>query len=716
MLVRYTDNKSAFPMFCLLSVFLPLTTYAQQNSVIEEIVVTAEKRTSTVQETAIAITAYSDEMLELRGIESLEDLQFSAPNLVISENSQSPVSYAYIRGVGSDQLVAGFDPGVAYHVDGVYVGQPSSMPGDMWDLERVEVLRGPQGTLYGRNTTGGSINVITKDPTTEFAAFGDLTVGNYGRQRFRGVVNGGSDAAAFRLSFIQDEDDGYQDNQIGSDGDQTDYSSIRGKAKFALGDRGELVLSAQRFQNDGRMSQRRREPFGPVELAPGFVLNVYDGAIPNSTNPRKVAKNHPEELDLTNEVFSARLTIEFEKFSLVSITGKISNDWFQTSDIDMSSNAVQYQDWTMETDQLTQEIQLVSNGDGPLDWIVGVFYFDEDLETDYKFEDNSIAGFTFFNGGDLETRSKAIFAQLSYDLRDTGSPYRVNAGLRWTEDEKEVVEYQRIPQFGVNLAAPMKRDWSEVSGKIGLDWFVDDKTLAYASYSRGYKGGGFSIGQFDAFDPEIVNAYEIGWKTQLMDQRAQVNMSLFYNDYKDLQVNFLLFTSFTTDNAAEASIQGLELEGTLLATDNLTLGAMFTWLDAEFDEYQFTPADDLSGQTLNRAPEFTVGLSAQYEWSLGDNGNLLARADYYWQDEVYYRVQNIARHRESSFSTVDLRMIWSSANDQWQVDLFAKNIGDGDNLRGLTVSDGLSTGNSSFESYYPPRTIGLRVGFRTGAK
>ena len=249
---------------------------AESTQTIEEVLVTAEKRASTVQETSVAVTAYTDELLGLRGIDDIEDLQFSAPNLVISHNSQSPVTYAYIRGIGSDQLVAGFDPGVSYHVDGIYVGQPSAMPGDMWDMERVEVLRGPQGTLYGRNTTGGSINVITRDPTEEFEMFGDVTVGNYERLRIRGVINGGTETVAGRLSFILDEDDGYQKNEVGSNGDQTDVTSVRGKLKFALGERGDVVLTAQRLENKGRQSQKRREPFGPVELAPGFVLNVFD--------------------------------------------------------------------------------------------------------------------------------------------------------------------------------------------------------------------------------------------------------------------------------------------------------------------------------------------------------------------------------------------------------------------------------------------------------
>ena len=473
------------------------------------------------------------------------------------------------------------------------------------------------------------------------------------------------------------------------------------------------VLTAQRFENEGRQSQKRREPFGPVELAPGFVLNVYDGALPNPENPRKVAKDHPEELDLENTFLSARVTLNWEHFSLVSITGFVENEWFQTADIDMPSNPVQFQEWNMETEQFTQEIQLVSAGEGASDWILGWFYFDEELDTDYLFEDSSIAGFTFMNGGELETESMAFYGQASYDFREQGAPFRVTGGIRWTKDEKEISEFQQIPQFFVDVAADMEEDWDEVSGKVGIDWFVSDDIMAYFTYSHGYKGGGYSIGQFDVFDPETVDSFELGLKSQFWNDRAQVNVSAFYNDYQDLQVNFLVFTLFTTDNAAEATIGGIEVESTFIVAPNFTINANVTWLDAEFDEYQFSETIDLAGETLNRAPEFTVALSAQYEWSLGDSGSLLARADFYWQDEVFYRVQNIDRHREGSFTTTDLRLMWRSANERWEVDAFAKNVTDEDNQRGLTVSDGLSTGNNSFVTYYPPRTYGVRIGFRT---
>ncbi len=677
------------------------------NQVIEEVLVTAEKRTTSVQDTAIAITAYGREEITLRGLENIEDIQFSAPNLVISHNSQSPVTYAYIRGIGSDQLVAGFDPGVAYHLNGVYIGQPSSMPGDLWDLERIEVLRGPQGTLYGRNTTGGSLNVITRDPTRELDATADVTAGNYGRLRVRGVVGGGiTDRVFGRLSFITDEDDGYQENQTGKDGDQTDYQSIRGKLKFNLSDAGELVLTAQRFENEGRQSQKRREPFESL---------VYEGAIPNPTNPRKIAKDYPEKLDLENDFYSARLTWNFDTVQLVSITGHIQNQWFQTADIDMSNNPVQFQEWAMETEQLTQELQLISTGDGPWEWILGAFYFDEQLTTDYYFEDSSSFGFEFLNGGDLDTESTAFYGQVSYDFRDAGgAPWRVVGGLRQTRDDKTIDEYQMIPDFGVNLADKTSESWDEFSGKLGVDWFIEDDIMAYLTVSRGYKGGGFSIGQFDTYDPETTDSIEVGLKTRFWDQRAQVNVAAFYNDYQDLQVNFLVFTSFTTDNAAEATIKGIEIESTFLPVENLALQANLTLLSAEFDEYQFSEDIDLSGDTLNRAPKSTVALSAQYDMPLGNAGTITTRVDYYWQDDVYYRVQNIPRHKENDFYVVDLRLLWISNDGRWLVDGFAKNVTDEDNQRGLTVSDGLSTGDNSFVTYHPPRTYGVRVGWQFG--
>lgn len=683
-------------------------------SVIEEIIVTAEKRNVNSQETAIAITAYTAETLDLRGISNIEDLQFSTPNLVVSHNSQSPVTYAYIRAIGSDQLVAGFDPGVAYNVDGIYIGQPSSMPGDLWDMERVEVLRGPQGTLYGRNTTGGSINIITQAPQAEFTARADVTVGNYGQRRFRAAVGGGNEVVQGRISVLDDENDGFQENLAGRDGDTTDLTSVRGKLRFALSERGELILTAQRFENKGRQTQKRREPFAPVTLAPGFTLDVYNGAIPNPSNPRKVAKDFPERLDLENTLLAAHFNWDFDALTFRSITGYIENKWFQSADIDMSNNDVQFQEWDMDTEQFSQEFQLLSSGDGPWEWILGAFFFKEELDSNYLFDDNSVAGFTFRNGGDIETQSMALFGQVAYDLRSHDQPFRVVAGLRWTEDEKEIDEFQQIPQFAVDIAGVMKETWEEVTGKLEGDWFVSEDVMAYASYSRGYKGGGYSLGQFDAYDPETVDSFELGLKSQFWNNRAQVNVSAFYNDYQDLQVNFLVFTSFTTDNAAEATIQGLEVESTFLVGENLTLQANVTWLDAEFDKYQFTPAISLDGDTLNRAPEYTAALTAQYDWSLGQTGDLTLRADYYWQDEVYYRVQNIERHKEDSFHTADLRILWNSADQTWLVDVFAKNITDEDNLRGLTVSDGLSTGNNSFVTYYPPRTYGVRVGYQFG--
>jgi iron complex outermembrane receptor protein len=718
-----SHHPCAYQLTAILAVAALVTTVptaaAEQARAIEEVLVTAERREASVQETAIAITAYSFEELELRGIDEIEDLQFSAPNLVISHNSQSPVTYAYIRGIGSDQLVAGFDPGVAYHVDGIYIGQPSSMPVDLWDMERVEVLRGPQGTLYGRNTTGGAINVITKAPSDQFEGTMDVTAGNYDRKRVRGAVAGPlvGDLVSGRLSYIYDKADGFQENYTGDDGDSIDHWALRGKLQFDFTEDLSLTLTGQRFENQGNQTQKRREPFGPADFGGGFVINIFDGAIPNPTDPREVAKDFNEKLDLENDLLSARLEWEFGNMMLVSTTGYISNDWFQSMDIDMSNNPVQFQEWEMETTQFTQEFQLISTSDGPLDWIVGLFWFDEELETDYHFQDSSIAGFNFFNGGDLDTQSWAVYGEASWDFRDSGLPIRLHGGLRYTEDDKDVDEYQIIPEFGLNLAGGMGNTWDEVSGKLGIDWFVNDDIMVYASFSHGYKGGGYSIGQFDEFDPETVDNLEVGIKTQFADGRAQVNAAAFYNDYQDLQVNYLVGTLYLTYNAAEATIQGIEIESTLLVTDQVTIGANFTWLDAEFDSYIFDPGPpvvDLAGDTLNRAPEFTVALTGQYDFSIDGIGNFTARIDYYWQDDVYYRLQNIPRHRADEFDTVDLRFIWTSLDERWTVDAFMKNAGDEDNQRSLTVNDGLSSGSASFVSYYPPKTYGVRLGYTFG--
>jgi iron complex outermembrane recepter protein len=699
--------------------------FAADSPAIEEIIVTAEKRETTAQETSIALTAFDAEQLQLRGIHDITDLQWSVPNLVISPNSQSPVTYAYIRGIGSDQLVAGFDPGVSYHLDGVYVGQPSSMPGDLWDMERVEVLRGPQGTLYGRNTTGGSINVITADPSQDFEMFGDVTAGNYDDIRERFVVSGPlADDISARLAVVNESNDGYQDNKIGHNGDVVDYTSVRGKLRFDLSESANLVLTAQNFQNSGNQSQRRREPFAPAvyDLGPPIgtvTVNIFDGAIPNPKNVREVAKDYREYLDLDNDFLGARLTWDFDggflgPVTLVSNTGYIDNSWAQTADIDQSSNPVQSQRWTMNTNQVTQELRLVSAGKGPWEWIVGAFYFNENLSSDYAFQDSTpLFGFQFFNGGRLKTESSAVFGQVGYDMRDGGLPLKLVVGGRYTSDQKEIDEYQRIPAFLVNRANNDQQQWDEGTGKVELDWFIADDVLGYVTLSHGYKGGGYSLGQFDAYDPEKVDSAEVGLKSQFWSNRAQVNIATFYNDYKDLQVNFLQGISFTTDNAADATIKGVELEAIVLPFDQFTYGLNLTWLSAEFDDYQFTPTINLSGDTLNRAPEYTVSTYAQYDYSMGNRGTITARAQYYWQDDVYYRVQNIDRHKEGAFFTADARLMWTSADQQWTVDAFVQNLTDEDNLRNMTVNDGLASGTpTTFDSYYPPRTYGLRLAWK----
>ena len=717
-------GTSALPNSALPNSALPGTPSksAKAGSHIEDIVVTAEKRESSVQQTAISMTALSDEGLQARGIENIEDLQFFVPSLVISPNSQSPVAYAYIRGVGTDQPVAGFDPGVAYHVDGVYIGQPSSIPGDMWDLERVEVLRGPQGTLYGKNTTGGSINVITKNPSDKFEAGLDLTGGDYARLGVRGMISGPliPDVVNGRLSFISDRNDGYQENKVGRDGDRTHYHSVRGKLLFPFGERGSLVLSAQEFINAGPNTQKRKE---------AFTAPTYAGALPNPSDPREIAKNLRDRLDLNNETFSARFTWDFDFARFVSITGYLNNHWYQQADIDMSSKAIQFQKWRMDTEQRTEEVQLLSRGDGPLNWIVGAFYFDESLNTDYFFQDSTTPpagfGFHFFNGGQLDSTSWAAFAQVGYDMRNAGTPLRIVGGLRYTKDKKDIDEFQRIPDFGIAVAGKMGNQWSEVTGKVEADYFPAEQIMIYGSVSRGYKGGGFSIGQFDSYDPEKENAFEIGAKTQFWNDRAQVNLSAFYSKYDDLQVNFLTVSSLQTDNAAKATIRGIELETQFIPISNLQLGANATVLDATYDKYLFqaptpvignalaSPGIDLKGDTLNRAPKSTVNLNAQYTFSLGENGVLTARVDFYHQDDVYFRVQNIDRHKQGAYHRINARLAWESIDGAWSGEAFIDNIENSDDLRNLFVSDGLSTGNNTFLSYLPPRTWGVRIGWHT---
>jgi iron complex outermembrane receptor protein len=699
---------------------------AEERTLLEEIVVTAERRESTVQESALSITAFSGETLQTRGIEDTEGLHFQVPNLYYSEPGQAGIAQIAIRGIGNENVTAGGDPGVAYHFDGVYLSRPGSALADLWDVERVEVLRGPQGTLYGRNATGGSINVVTRKPTNEFDATADVLYGNYDRIQGRFAIGGAivEDRVMARISGFSNERDGYIKNLVDpqlcpscEDMGAEDSQAVRAHFLVAPGDRWEVLLTAQRFKDTGLrgfttlplQGQRSRgQPDQPR----------FDGATPNPRDVRTIVEDFPERFELNQDIYSARVSWEGEHWTFSSLSSYSELDFLTLIDHDNSDLPLSTQMWNDNTEQRLQEFQVTTNLNSPWQAIVGLFYLEEDVEVEYFFQDVDV--FTFMNGGNYTTRSLAPFANVSYDFAaSAGSdlPLTVTAGVRWTKDRKDGDDFQIIPEFGVDLTKEVDEDWSEVTWDLVAQYYTNADTMIYGSVSRGYKSGGVLVGNFPgAYDPETIIAYETGVKTQIAD-RYRINAAAFYYDYEDLQMFLLEAFGARIDNAASADIRGVEVEVLAEPVDSLTLNLHLTWLDAELQDYvtiddifpQLGP-QDLSGNRPNRAPEFSVGIGAQYSFALGGYGTLTPRIDYYWQDDTYLRPQNLERDQQDAYHRSSARLTWDSADRRWSAQAFVDNIEDDDVVQNLALGSG-SLGYPNNVTLYPPRMYGLRLGW-----
>ncbi len=327
-----------------------------QETLLEEIVVTAERRESTVQDTALSITAFSAESMQARGIQDTQDLHFHVPNFYYSEPGQAGIAQIAIRGIGNENVTAGGDPGVAYHLDGVYLGRPGSALADLWDVERVEVLRGPQGTLYGRNATGGSINVVTKKPTNEFDAVADVLFGNYGRTQGRFAIGGAivEDRLMARLSGYSNERNGYIENLVDpavcpscEDMGAEDARSVRAQLLFTLNDATEVLLMAQQFEDQGLRGftslplpgQRSRgQPDQPR----------FDGATPNPADVRTIVEDFPESFDLDQDIYTAKVSWQGERCGFSSLTSYSEIGFRTLIDHDNSDLPISTQIWQDE--------------------------------------------------------------------------------------------------------------------------------------------------------------------------------------------------------------------------------------------------------------------------------------------------------------------------------------------------------------------------------
>ncbi|MEZ5946928.1 MAG: TonB-dependent receptor [Hyphomonas sp.] len=671
--------------------------------VYEGIIVTATRRAEKLSEVPIAMSVFGDEDIEQTGIRELAEMSDYIPNVSISGHNDFR-SVITIRGVGSNSRNIGFDSRVGVYVDGVYMGQSPAVNQELLDLERVEVLRGPQGMLFGKNTVAGAISLVTKKPDDAFSAKLSASVGNYNLREFQGMVNLPiSENVAAKFSIAKTDRDGYIDNiTTGNELDTKDVLAYRGQLRITPTDQFEINLAFDGLTADNKIlvGEPLTDPFGvvPVPVAP---------------EPRKVAFDFDPQEDRDVKGALADLTYEFANgFTGKSITGYRDTDAFYTNATDYAPISLIYIEYGDAFKQLTQEFQLISPSDKPLTYMMGLYYYKQDADTirdvflGSDFHEGFIApyvapsvapmlnldpnnltpadlaliaavvgfgpeGSKVFNRGEVQTESVAAYFNGSYDFNDR---WTLGFGVRYSVEDKDVnwlLDGRNSGLFGIgstNVApgdtttapTPLVNDRRDtfLSPAISLSYAVTDESNLYVKYSSGYKSGGFNLDYINEdelaansgleFGKETVDAYELGLKNTLMGGKFTLNLAAFYSAYDNYQVNQFVDlgggrTSIRITNAAKVITQGLEAEFNLQATDNLSLQGSVGYLDATFDSFPGggTAGSDVSGNELVNAPKWTAALGGVYTRDLPAlNATLLTRLDLTYSDGYYTTADN----------------------------------------------------------------------------
>ena len=716
----------------LITLALPMGVGAQ----IEEIVVTAERRESTVQDTALSMTAVTGEQLDQLGAFDAHSLSSFIPNVIVYNQGESIVINS--RGIGTDDVSEMGDPGVALHLDGVYAPRLRSANAAFYDIERIEFLRGPQGTLYGRNATSGSLNVIYNKPKEDFEASVDFQYGNYDQKASRGMINiPVNEKLALRGAYFFDNRDGYTKHTGLRDSRDADDISARLSALFTPTESISLLIAADYHE----------ESAGGVGIgAP--AINLLTGA---PVDPRAFAINTAPDYDTDDGGLRAELNIGFDNWTLTYAPAFRFDDLKNlTGDIDGTPFATSTLDRTTLSKQHTQELRATSTE--PLfgwDWLLGFYYFDESQDAAITgVFDLGFAKLSSSFDTEVESDSVAVFGNFERALTDQ---FKFTAGLRYTEDSKDL-DQTNISSISALLPNPFNpmgppiafmpppmvttesigENFDHFDWKVGLNWTPNENSLYYVHVSTAYKAGKFNI-DGSTVNPEENLAYEVGAKNQFFDNTLQINAAFFYNDYTDLQVSSLEATNGVinnvTRNAAEATTWGFELEGLWLPVEGLRFEASVGILDAEYDSYprlvQVGPAAppipmpgpppppptfvqvDLAGNELKVSPNWNFTLAGQYTWQLSSLGSLTARVQTHGEDDSHLNEFNDSPFIRESFTKTDVRVTYRTPDERFSLEAYANNLEDNDNRNVFNLF--LIQPVNQFD---PPRTYGVRAGYR----
>ena len=677
-------------------------------SVIDEITVTARRREESLQNVPISVSAFTGADLAAMSLTSLKEVGHFTPNMTVNDHAQqgNTPSLVYIRGIGQEDPAIFWEPGVGTYVDGVYNGRLVGIDIDLMEVERVEVLRGPQGTLFGRNTIGGAINVVSvkPDPQQGFSGNAEVIAGRFdrldGRVRLNVPLVPGKLAA--KVGAATRNRDGY--------GERLDFET--GETIGDMGNKdsstGQIMLNWTPNEDVGALftldTSRVRESGAVRKLAAtgqaffiGLTNIIADPDYGDIFLTDSEFTSYSDGVAGANEldVLGGALTIDWDLGDLYfkSITSYRDMETRSAADDDGSIYKILHTEFALDQEQLSQEFQLggVSANDR-LDWLAGFFYYEEDAFTRAIPDGFEIAamilGVDFLSFTAIEqvkTESYAVFGQGTYSFTDQLS---MTAGLRYTEDEKEVFRQRNALSTGRALIPPgsQSNSWNDPSGRVGIEYSWDDDKMAYFSVARGYKSGGINARstrseEFVPFEPETVLTYEVGLRSEWLDNSFRFNATIYFNDYEDIQFlvqrnDPMTLENLTfVDNAAAAEIKGFELEFVAAPTEGLSLSAAIGYTDAEYTEVE--PGSAVSeDSTFINTPEWSAVFSGQYAMPLENGSEFIGRLDYTFQSETYYDIENSPLLIQDDFGLLRARIDFVSSDGKWEASVFGTNLTD----------------------------------------
>lgn len=699
---------------------------------LDTIVVTARKVEENLQDVPISVTALGGEQLKESQITDISQIAGRVPSFTY-QSQDSMESEIFIRGVGSVRLNgATADASVGTFIDEIYIGRRGSATPPVFDLERLEVLRGPQGTLFGKNVVGGALSLVTAKPQFEFGGSGYVSYGNYNTIHASGHITGPvTENVAIRLALYQNRHDGYAENIVRNE-ELEDLESYAARLSLLwnLNDNMTLNLSADASTDEGGGPSRHSVDnpfvagFGPV--TPNLI----------SQDPRTNESPYEQYARKETAGFTARFEWDMGPVTATYLgafrKGDADGRWTQAG----AGAPPSLTDSTLTRIErhtgITQEIRFASEQDQRFRWLAGLYYLD-----DYTRRQSRNFATSFLPGGAGSTRdildgdneffqvgvskNYAAFGEVAYDITDD---LTVTAGGRYTIDKKtwdvQAVEYSLGPDGMDNIlsTAPLlgpyevstDNKWSEFTPKVTVDWSFGDGKIAYLSAAKGFKGGGWQgaagdrIGAETAYQPETAWTYEAGLKTDLFDNRVRFNLAAFYTDFKDLQVELLDDVNLTlvVANAADATIKGVEAEFQAKPHDYVTFFASGSYLDAEYKNY-IDPLRgiDYSGNQIQRTPEYQFNVGANFEMPVTASLNLVGNADYGYQAKMFYGPDNT--NLEPGYGLLDLRAGIAAADGSWSLQFYGRNMTD--KLYRVSI---IPFAGDEFSAFGTPRTYGVK--------